>query len=94
TVIEDEPIQLSKKNQNTNYFSIYPNPTDGKLHIVYNTLLPEGSLVVYNRFGQAVYRGTINNQDEIIDFSTYVSGVYLIKIVNKEGVFIRKVVYE
>ena len=73
--------------------SIFPNPTNGKI-----TVRGEGinKLVVMNIQGQIIneYKNNQKLNDIIIDLSSNSYGVYLIKIITKNGTLLEKVVLE
>jgi hypothetical protein len=75
-------------------FSIYPNPTSGVVHIVFTENLGPGSyVVIYDALGRELNQIPVaaSNQSDI-DLSAYASGVYVLKIVSLNDIFIDKVV--
>ena len=59
--------------------NIYPNPTNGKLHIDFN----ENSTHTYtlkSQIGQEVANGALNKKDNVIDLSHLASGIYYLQI--------------
>ncbi|MDN3723835.1 T9SS type A sorting domain-containing protein [Aequorivita sp. SDUM287046] len=86
-VFEDDQIiwfenkgPLSIEENTTNYFSIYPNPTNGVLNIKSATPLSE--ITVYNNHGQLLFASEKNNQ---VDISTLSQGIYFVKIKDENG---------
>ena len=78
-------------------FSLYPNPTSGKLHIFrddpytsscyYSVYNVQGRLLIQQKF--------INgNKDTSIDLSKYGKGIYLVKITDGVEMVTKKIVLE
>tara|TARA_R110002012_G_scaffold11368_2_gene51370 strand:+ start:45126 stop:46514 length:1389 start_codon:yes stop_codon:yes gene_type:complete len=67
------------ENEFANY-QIFPNPTDGILHI--ESKLPISTISVFNILGQSIEKNQNANQ---IDLSKAESGVYLLKIEDRNG---------
>lgn len=65
--------------------SLYPNPTNGKIHLTANFEVK--SITVYNIYGQEI-SGNQNNLS--IDISAFSSGMYFINIENADGKIITK----
>jgi len=85
-------VGIDKVDKNSS-ISIFPNPTNGKI-----TIRGEGisKLVVMNIQGQIIneYKNDQKLNDIIIDLSSNSYGVYLIKIITKNGTLLEKVVLE
>lgn len=75
-------------------FSIYPNPTSGIVHIVFTTDPGPGSyIVMYDAVGRILNQIPVEASDQSdIDLSGYASGVYVLKIVSLNDIFIEKIV--
>ena len=71
---------LGIEENTTNYFSIYPNPTNGVLNIKSATPLSE--ITVYNNLGQLLFVSEKNNQ---VDISALSQGIYFVKIKDENG---------
>ncbi|HZH70044.1 MAG TPA: T9SS type A sorting domain-containing protein [Flavobacteriaceae bacterium] len=84
--IADNKLAWYKNNalsisENENYsFKIYPNPTSGILFL--ESKHPISSITVYSLFGQQIQKNTGNSQ---IDISKMQSGLYFLKIEDKNG---------
>lgn len=68
---------LGIEENSTNLFSIYPNPTNGLLHV--KSTLPIVEITLYNNLGQLLFTSTEKNQ---VDISTLTEGIYFVKIIN------------
>ncbi len=67
---------------------IFPNPVHDVLNIQINSELPAGQFYLYiiNAQGKILYQDKINKQSSI-DFSSYQSGIYFLKIFDDTGKF-------
>ena len=77
-------------------FSLYPNPTDGKVNLVMGQDLRGKSTVeVYNVLGTRLtsktYRNLTKGQSIAFDLQHYAPGLYIIKLCNEEGCWSQKV---
>ncbi|MDC0215457.1 T9SS type A sorting domain-containing protein, partial [Candidatus Marinimicrobia bacterium] len=96
----NEQSPFNQNNSTVSVSEIYPNPSNGMIHIDFINNLQSSSIVVYNLLGQEVYAGEIPaqyNQKKIWRFNFLddyqrnpVSGVYFIKIVSQNKTFYRK----
>ena len=77
-------------------FSLYPNPTDGKINLVVGQDFQGKSVVeVYNILGTRMMDKTFQNltkgQNFAFDLQHYAPGIYIIKLCNDEGCWSQKV---
>ena len=87
---------LSVMERPQSYFSLYPNPSDGKVNLVVEQDLKGKSVVeVYNVLGHLMTSRTLQNlsqgQSIDIDLQHYAPGLYIIKLCNDEGCWSQKV---
>jgi hypothetical protein len=83
-------ITGSRKTVKVSSISVYPNPTKGILNI--NTAAAIiGSISIEDIGGKSVLKseGVLNN---VLDLSALPNGIYYLKIVNAERVFVQKVI--
>lgn len=86
---EHSPI-LDINTTNQIDFTLYPNPTSGKLTIQSNETV--NNIAVYTQLGQLIF--SIKNKNEI-DISSLNAGMYFIKIDDKRGItIVKKVIKE
>ncbi|MCR9171295.1 MAG: T9SS type A sorting domain-containing protein [bacterium] len=71
---------------------IYPNPSSGVI-TVKNELGGECHIAIKSLTGQEVYTGRLSSTD-VIDLSTFGSGIYLIAVMNENGSLVEKVVIQ
>ncbi len=64
--------------------SVYPNPTEGVLHIR-NDQQSVKNVMVYDVYGKLLFSENVNDEDAEVDLSKYPSGVYLIKMILEDG---------
>jgi Leucine-rich repeat (LRR) protein len=75
---------------NRNEEIVYPNPTTGNLSIK-NPIGENSTITIHSISGELIFK-TIQKADvEIIDMSTAMSGVYILRIVNDENLIVRKI---
>lgn len=85
-----------------NYFSVYPNPTQGKFQVSslragQAGLKSQPSRVeLYNTMGELIFSSTIRPPDHwtiTVDISNQPNGVYLLKVETENTVFTKKIVH-
>jgi len=69
--------------------SIYPNPAESSFNIV----VEDGELkklkyLIYDLNGKILDKGKIKNNHKSLNISSYDSGIYLVKIIDKYGLMI------
>lgn len=77
--------------ENSNSFSLYPNPARNQVMITNKTGLQMKRLTVYNILGQVIYEAQAENAyGHRINTTNCTPGVYLLKIETESGFYIRK----
>jgi len=92
TVIDDVSIDGALGNVDV---SVFPNPNDGRFTLAINGAEGEFNMEIVNLAGQVVYSQIIeanNNFVKDVDISEFATGVYYIKLSNKQGVKINKLI--
>ena len=81
-----------KENFVNNIFSIFPNPSTGKLTILQNSNLK--NIEIFNILGNVIYYSTFNKYQtsKEIDLSDLPKGIYFIKADNGELTHIEKII--
>lgn len=75
----------------SNSFSIYPNPSNGFVKIRQE----EGSLeqiLLYDLSGKKVFVKNCNQQETTIDIQKLKPGIYFVKIISTEGIFVKEII--
>jgi hypothetical protein len=67
--------------------AVFPNPTQGNVHVDF--IESKTNISIFNLMGEKVQE-LITDEPIVIDLSNYKNGIYLIKIVTKDGMIIRK----
>ena len=77
-----------------NTYSIFPNPTSNTVSILFSeTPGTDTYIELYNALGQQLNVATVISSNPFtLDLSGYTTGVYLLKVVSANGVFVEKVV--
>ncbi|MCL7763102.1 T9SS type A sorting domain-containing protein [Polaribacter sp. Z014] len=84
-----ECTALSTDTYNTLAFSLFPNPTNGKITI---TALEKADLLIYSLLGNEIKKRVLNSgKNEITDLNLS-KGIYLFKLVTKEKSATKKVI--
>jgi hypothetical protein len=83
---------LSIADAEINAFSIYPNPVQNYLNIT--TALNDYEIEVYTIQGQLISASSANNGSQTIDYSSYASGMYLMKLTSESAIQTIKIVKE
>jgi hypothetical protein len=101
TGVESQIITVTQEAKNTTRieqlsinpeFRIYPNPTTGKLKLVFDKVPVAGISVTVNDItGKNCFKQLIREKESWIDLSGYVPGIYLIKT-DQENLKIQKVI--
>lgn len=82
------------KNQETR-LKVYPNPANEMLNVEVSLLNDkEATIVIENMLGQVVYSQQPNKQLNQLNISTFVSGVYFVKLSAGKGVAVEKIIIE
>ncbi len=88
------------------YFSIYPNPTNGKFTLqIKNSMLFEGnatidgndnSLEIYNLLGDKIlsYQNFIPQPSTEIDLNSYAPGVYFVRIYDRKNIYTQRLILQ
>jgi thiol-disulfide isomerase/thioredoxin len=76
---------------NPNEIRVFPNPSEGRVFIDFNTIpAKEIKYKVYNSLGNVVKTG-ITDKDSFVDISTYGSGIFVIQFVYDEMIVNKKI---
>ena len=94
-----KPIQfdvLTVKEDLSPTFTLYPNPTDGMVHLILGQTQQGKSVVeIYDVLGTCmthkVFPNTTKGQTIEINLSNYAPGIYIVKLRNDEGCWSQKI---
>jgi hypothetical protein len=74
THVEGSPVPYS--------ILVYPNPTNGLIHID-KGLIPNASYDIVDMMGKSIERGVLTGESMSLDMSSYLNGVYFLKVNNQ-----------
>jgi len=74
-----------------NEISVYPNPTSGIVNFDLSNLNVQ-RIIISDISGKVIIEKTVTNQHENFDFSDYISGIYLVKLMTDKDVFTTKII--
>ncbi len=89
-------VDIGNNKQNA-LLKIYPVPTKGILHLENGKSTNTYSVNIFSLTGEKLYNKTPANKSGetvSIDISALKSGVYLLELINKEGILYRKIIKE
>jgi len=79
-------------NVNEVQIKCYPNPAEDFVFVDYQNITEKVLLYILDSAGQVVYSDTMTEQTHKINVSYFSSGIYLVKIVEKDGTLVKKFV--
>lgn len=89
----EEAIVSVRKHSLNKSLTLFPNPATDHISVKSN-LVTEGKVEIYTMNGQLVKVATFANPYESIDISSLKSGIYLVKVIDKDMVLTAKLVKE
>lgn len=82
-----EVIVTSVDEDLANDIQLYPNPTSGVVNIKAEAMQ---QITVVNMMGQVVMMQAVDNDEVVIDMSTFDNGMYLFNIITKDGNIVKR----
>ncbi|MCD4731648.1 MAG: T9SS type A sorting domain-containing protein [Bacteroidales bacterium] len=77
----------------TNKFNAYPNPSNGLVTLYFDDFLHQGTLQIFNLFGQLIVEKVIQNGDQILlDLSGLENGIYFCKLATENQNQVRRII--
>ncbi len=81
-----EGVNSDPGSKNLNDITVYPNPTNGQFTVLSSVGSGQLSVEIYNVLGEKVYSQlNIQNSTFGINISSEPNGIYLIRILDKDG---------
>ena len=78
-----------------NYFSLYPNPSNGKINIQSTkNNVQYLSVDIYNLEGEKIYQSTLSSRQSQIDISNEPSGIYFLQVKTSVGIANKKTIIQ
>ncbi len=81
-------ITSVKKESSKNEIQVYPNPSSGIFHV--KELSGKSTLQIIDFQGRVLQNSIVNDSQTTLDLSAYPPGMYLLKIENTNGFFVKK----
>lgn len=79
-------------NDEENYLTIEPNPTNDKFSVEVNSAIADGNYTLFAQSGQIVKQGSVAGSTDVIDISNLPQGIYILQYTSNNVVLTRKVV--
>lgn len=73
-------------------FKLYPNPATNSVNIEFHTLVPNSFIDIYTLDGQLVQSIEVQTKNNTIDVSDYSKGVYILKFISPENVYLKRLI--
>jgi len=89
----DITTEISGNPYLSNY-SIYPNPSKDYIFITIPSEIKNGSILLYSIHGELLLKKTVQEEETMIDISTFAKGVYIMKLVGQDINVINKIIIE
>ncbi len=86
-------LSISENNNALNSIKVYPNPTTDIINLQWDEKY-QTTIRLFNSLGEIVYyrKNSMLNDKHQINISTYAVGTYFLKMSNKKGTIIKKIV--
>ena len=88
------PVGL-KENHTSNSMMVYPNPSTGKLNILFAKPIARGTVEIQNILGEKIFKQNIYNRNEITITPENISdGIYFVKVFDGENYYTQKLIIQ
>lgn len=88
--LDDPTASLSKNVLQAT--KIYPNPTDSKLNIQLPSLIEDANMVITDVQGREIYKKALSSIENVVDVTSFKSGIYFVNIKDKGYSITKKVI--
>ena len=68
---------------------IYPNPADDFVKVTSNNIIRE--INIFSIDGRMMYSNNMNDNEKMIDLSSFNKGTYIVRMITDEDVVVRKI---
>ena len=83
---------LERTNQTKDHFSLSPNPASYHIKVEADCIFE--SIELYNSTGNLILTETSTGKEQNIDIKNFPSGIYFLKVIEPEKVYMTKIVIE
>ena len=73
---------------------VYPNPANENLTVIFQNSGRNTQLFIFDIFGKQLMHLSLSSNEEIIDVSSLVPGVYLMQLTENAGTIMKKIIIE
>lgn len=84
---------LINENNSFNQFSIFPNPTQNNFIIELNADIKNVNVEIFNAIGKKIFETTLKSNQQTIN-KILPSGIYFVKVNDKEKQFVKKLIVQ
>jgi len=89
----DEFVSLKTDKASDKSFSVYPNPSNGLVHVRANGTGRQTNYEIYDMTGKPVQTGVVKNLDNVIGLNL-AKGMYFIRLHTDKGVETHKLIIQ
>lgn len=86
-----DTLTSNELNITKNNISVFPNPTQNKVHIVKDNQSPS-IIELYSLSGKLLLKEMYSGNSNSIDLSKYNSGIYILKIISNDKIVTRQII--
>ena len=88
--MNSEPVicEVTSLNETASQVSLFPNPTQGKVTVKAAGM---SQVTVINAMGQVMLTQQVDNDETILDLSSFGNGMYMVTINTIDGVIVKKI---
>jgi hypothetical protein len=90
----NEFVSLNTNKASDKRFSVYPNPSNGMVHLRANGTSKSANYEVFDMTGKPVQTGFVKNTDNTLNMSNLSKGMYFIKLHTETGVETHKLIIQ
>lgn len=90
--IPNNPVTTDLMDEEQSVISLYPNPTDGHFIVDFGGNVGEKHLSIYTASGELVETGVFSGETADFNFSGWMKGIYVIRIVSDNEVFTERMI--
>ena len=87
------PTGINTNKTTNNNWMVYPNPTNGTLHVANDHPISPGTTVeIINTLGQAIYSDSIKTNFKTIELNNFSNGIYFVKITSDKQSSVTRII--
>lgn len=90
----DEFVNVKTNKASDKSFSVYPNPSNGMVHLRANGISRSANYEIYDMTGKPVLTGVVKNLDNTLNMNNLAKGMYFIRLHTATGVETHKLIIQ